>query len=160
MLEGEFCCVLAFGWSRRDLFICQAGKLYCPCRCAGSIKWIHEPWPKKLHVRVPRVVASMELGQLGHRTHLCLLRQGMSASLAAEQRLQDRRSLGGSGLVSVDAVISTGLRVVWTFLRLSSGSDLSTVCVPCLLDAVVLRCEWCRWFSLPARSIPRMHRSA
>ncbi|CAE7466285.1 MIPEP [Symbiodinium necroappetens] len=42
MLEGEFCCVLAFGWSRRDLFICQAGKLYCPCRCAGSIKWIHE----------------------------------------------------------------------------------------------------------------------
>ena len=20
---------------------CQAGKLYCPCRCAGSIKWIH-----------------------------------------------------------------------------------------------------------------------
>ena len=75
MLEGEFCCVLAFGWSRRDLFICQAGKLYCPCRCAGSIKWIHEPWPKKLRVRVSRVVASLEFGQLGHRTHLSLLRR-------------------------------------------------------------------------------------
>ena len=122
MIDGEFCCVLAFGLSRRDLLLCQAGKLCCPCRCAGSIKWIHELWPKKLRVRASRAVASLEFGQLGPRTHLSLLRQGMSASLAAEQRRQDGSSLGGSGLVSVDPVISTGLRVVWTFLRLRSGS--------------------------------------
>ena len=26
----------------------KAGKLYCPCRCAGSIKWIHGSVPKQL----------------------------------------------------------------------------------------------------------------
>ena len=23
------------------IVLSEAGKLYCPCRCAGSIKWIH-----------------------------------------------------------------------------------------------------------------------
>ena len=27
----------------------QAGKLYCPCRCAGSIKWIHGSAPQANH---------------------------------------------------------------------------------------------------------------
>lgn len=82
-------CILDMSFSSK-----QAGKLYCPCRCAGSIKWIHECQPWCVHVNILSCVHSVQralskpVQQLlrCHAVRLLRCSKGLLASLAKKPR--------------------------------------------------------------------------